>query len=148
MQRDMYANQSRELAQDNATLASATPFQSISPRDKEYASKTFAAIKRGQYADYQRLYQPLHSEFIDLATNPDFALEQVDRVAGNVNASFDRANKAQQSTLARMGLEAPKQRDDIERSLAIAKGENSTRQAGEERQMSTLAGTLGALTVE
>jgi hypothetical protein len=108
--------------------------------DDEYASKTLANIKRAQWADYKAKFPAIQSQYLDMAMNPDFTLEQVDRVEGNVNQAYDRAEKNQQATLSRMGVADTSDKNDLAKSLSIAHGENSTRQHGADRQMNAIAG--------
>lgn len=112
----------------------------INPRDDEYASKTLANIKRQQWADYKERYPAIHEQYLDMTMNPDFTLEQVGRVEGNVNQAYERAEANQQATLSRMGVADKSEDNNLAKSLSIAHGENSVRQHGEDRRLNAIAG--------
>ena len=123
--------------QHNPSSGAATP---VNPRDKEFASKTLANIKRAQWQDYKERYPAIHQQFLDMSMNPDFTLEQVERVEGNVNQAYARAEANQQATLSRMGVADKSEDNNLAKSLSIAHGENSVRQHGADRRMNAIGG--------
>ena len=125
---------------DQAQNPSAGVVQPVYPRDKEFASKTLANIKRQQWADYKERYPAIHEQYLDMTMNPDFTLEQVGRVEGNVNQAYERAEANQQATLSRMGVADKSEDNNLAKSLSIAHGENSVRQHGEDRRLNAIAG--------
>lgn len=112
----------------------------VSPTDDQFASKTLANIKRQQWNDYMGKYPAIQKEYLEMSMSPDFTLEQVDRVQGNVDQAFDRSKQFQGATLERMGVENKAPTSDLASSLAVAHGENSVRQHGKDRQLNAMAG--------
>lgn len=134
---DVMSETKNHLNQVNTADGMAVPVYS---GDDEYASKTLANIKKAQWNSYKEKYPAIQSQYLDMAMNPDFTLEQVNRVEGNVNQAYDRAEQNQQATLSRMGVADTAEKNDLAKSLSIAHGENSTRQHGADRQMNAIAG--------
>jgi hypothetical protein len=112
----------------------------VSPNDDQYANKTLANIKRQQWNDYMGKYPALQEQYLDMSMSPDFTLEQVDRVQGNVDQAFDRSNEFKGATLGRMGLNDTSPKNDLASTLSVAHGENSVRQHGKDRQMNAMVG--------
>ena len=76
------------------------------PNDKQFASKVFGDIARKDWADYQNTFMPVHGEFKDAVMSDDLTLEQLDRIPGIVNNSFDKREQAADASANRMGLQA------------------------------------------
>lgn len=112
----------------------------VNPNDDKFSSKTLANIKRAQWNDYKERFPAIHQQFLDMSMNPDFTLEQVDRVEGNVNQSYARAQANQEATLSRMGVADKSDNNNLAKSLSVAHGENSVRQHGEDRRLNVIAG--------
>ena len=112
----------------------------VSPNDDQYANKTLANIERARFGDYMERYPKIHQQYLNMTMTPDFTLEQVDRVAGNVEQSFGRAKQQSSATLGRMGITDTTKDNGIAQSLSMAHGENSVRQNGKDRQLTGLAG--------
>lgn len=125
----------------NQDLINANGANWVNPNDKEYASKTMANIERERFDDYMERYPAIHQEYLDMTMEPDFTLEQVERVEGNVTSSFDRADTQRKATLSRMGVEDKSEGSSLEQALSVAHGENSVRQHGEDRQIAALSGS-------
>lgn len=117
-----------------------TGITTYSKSDNNYASKTYAAIKRDQWNDYKEKYPAIHAQYLDMSINPDFTLEQVNRVEGNVRESYARANAERKASLSRMGVQDTAQDSGLAEALSVAHGENATRQHGKERRMSAIGG--------
>jgi hypothetical protein len=145
---DDFGNPSVSLDGPKYTAKSYLPGSTgfVSSTDKDYANKTLANIERTRFADYMERYPKIHQQYLDMTMNPDFTLEQVDRVQGTVYQSFGRAKHQNTATLGRMGVQSKAKDNGIAQSLAVAHGENSVRQNGSDRQITALAGgTLPSL---
>lgn len=135
-----FLSNSLEKLNDDNIRATTNPSW-VNPNDNEFASKTMANIERERFDDYMERYPAIHEEYLDMTMEPDFTLEQVDRVEGNVASSFASADEQRKATLARMGVEDTAPTSSLAQSLSVAHGENSVRQHGEDRQLATLSGS-------
>lgn len=123
----------------------------ISPQSKDYASRTYANIIRGEYADYLNRFQPYELRMMDLAQSSELLDQQLARITTNVDHAFGNQNLKDASlNMQRYGVnqnEAQQNRQaretDINRAMAIAHAKNNTRVAAEDRKFGLITGGSG-----
>lgn len=114
-------------------------------RSKTYASDTFAALTRDQWATYVNTFVPLENQLIDYATNaarPDQAMADA---SARVGAAFDAQTEATDRRLRGLGVTldadeqvAQKRSYGLARSLADVGAQNLARDLTVRRQQSVL----------
>lgn len=93
--------------------------------DPDYASKTNAAIKRGEWEDYKKTFMPLEDMLLDRAMNPYKYWEPEQQQAlQSITGAFDRQTGQVERQLKRGGLDLSdrmrgelKQRSDLQENL-------------------------------
>lgn len=112
--------------------------------DKHFAEKTFAAVTRAQYADWEKRFLPRQRELMELAKNESLAKEQLARTDGLVANSLRQAQLGQDNRMARMGVATQKDSNDnslgLRQSLITAGTKNATRTHEKDRQLGILTG--------
>ena len=117
----------------------------LNPGSKTYASDTYAAMTRQQWANYVSTFVPLENQLIKYATDPSVVSTAMSNASRDVNASFD----AQEGTLDRrmraMGAtldpdqQATRQRNTgLSRALADVNAQNVAGYTTRQRQQSIL----------
>ena len=61
----------------------------LNPGSKTYASDTYAAMTRQQWANYVSTFVPLENQLIKYATDPNVVSNAMSEASRDVNASFD-----------------------------------------------------------
>lgn len=120
----------------------------VSPNDKQYASKTYANIIESQYGDYLARFKPYESQMLDLAQSRELLDEQLSRITGSVNASFNNPQmSAGNLQMQRYGVQQSAQQqaksnrqNETQRALAIADAKNNTRVANQDQKMALITG--------
>lgn len=115
--------------------------------DKEYASKTMAALTRAEWEDYKTRFQPYEKKLKQLAIGGDVNT-QIDTAKGLVDASFGQASAAMDQQLDKYGVSADQQTQQANnRSLSLshasslAGAENNVRLTNYDRQNELMAGS-------
>lgn len=72
----------------------------FNPGSKTYASDTYAAMTRDQWAQYVETFVPIENQLIKYATDPAVVSDAMSRASANVNASTAR-RKARSSAGSR-----------------------------------------------
>jgi hypothetical protein len=126
------------------------------PSAKDYASQTFAALTRQQWADYVANYVPYENKLIEYATDPNVVTNAMTEASGDVNTAFDRIGNVNNMRLKGLGLSlnadeqhASDRTLGLARSAADVQGQNSARDVTRARQQSILgnpAPEIGATT--
>lgn len=110
-----------------------------------YASDTFAALTREQWADYTKNFLPIENQLIDYATDPTKVTEAQNRAIGGVQSSFanqagmtDRGLKGRGLTLNPDEKAAMSRETNLSQSLAEVGSANVAGQMTLGRQRSIL----------
>ncbi len=111
----------------------------------DYASQTNAKIKRETWADYTNRFMPVHQELIGAVSSPDLVNQQLGRVGGNINNSFDQAQSGMNANRSRMGLADLSQDNSLDKALATTHAKNSIREAGEQRSRTAITGAANSI---
>lgn len=113
-------------------------------KDKHYAEKTFAAVTRGQYQDWEKRFLPKQRELMGLAKDEILARQQLARTDDLVGNSLRQAQLGQDNQLGRMGVTRQQNANDnsqgLKQALMIAGTRNATRSHEKDRQMGILTG--------
>lgn len=120
----------------------------VSPNDKQYASKTYANIIESQYDDYLARFKPYESQMLDLAQSRELLDDQLSRITGSINASFNNPQmSAGNLQMQRYGVQQSAQQqaksnrqNETQRALAIADAKNNTRVANQDQKMALITG--------
>ncbi len=120
----------------------------INPNDKEYASRTFAAISRAQFEDYKRRYRPLEQQLVGAYDNPADRTRLTSEAVGLVNQGFVNADAQFRRRSAGLGATLnPEQQQSYSRSQNLRKGlsqvqaANSTVRRLRDRDLTLLGGS-------
>jgi hypothetical protein len=112
---------------------------------KDYASQTFAALTRQQWADYVQNYVPYENKLIEYATDPTVVSDAMAKASGDVNTAFDRVGDVNNMRLKGLGLTLnADEQHASERSLGLARAasdvqaQNSVRDLTRARQQAIL----------
>lgn len=112
--------------------------------DKRYAEKTYAAVTRGQYQDWEDRFLPKQRELMALAKDESLAKQQLARTDGLVANSLRQAQQGQDNQMARIGVTRKQNTDDnslgLRQALMTAGTKNATRSHERDRQMGILTG--------
>ena len=97
-----------------------------------FASDTFAALTRQQWADYQRDVMPYENKLIEFANSQTVVPEAMARAGTAINSAFDRQGGATATRLKSLGLtlnadeqQAADRSTGISRSLADVQAQNT-----------------------
>ena len=126
----------------------------VNPNDKQYASKTYANIIESQYADYMERFKPYEARMLDLAQSRELLDDQLSRITGSVNASFNNPQMSAGSLqMQRYGVQQGAQQqakinrqNETQRALAIADAKNNTRVANQDQKMALITGASATRT--
>lgn len=110
-----------------------------------YASDTYAALTRQQWADYVTTFVPIENQLIDYATDPATVGNAMAEASTDVNAAYDAQQGATQRRLRGLGvtLDADQQRAQqrefgLSKSLADVGAQNTAAALTRQRQSSIL----------
>lgn len=94
-----------------------------SERDKNYASKTRAAIARSDWEMYKQNIRPIEDRLIGLYDNPELRQAGIQNARGQVEKAFRNSGNAFEQRLAGYGLSLnPAQRQSYGRQQNLAYG--------------------------
>jgi len=112
---------------------------------KTYASDTFAAVTRQQWADYVNTFVPIENSLIRYATDPTVVSGAMADASQGVNQAFDAQEGATQRNLKGLGVAltpeeqiAQTRSTGLARSLADVGSQNVARDLTVQRQNSIL----------
>ena len=115
------------------------------PNSKDYASNTFAALTRQQWADYVSNYIPYENKLIEYATDPGVVSDSMAEASSDVNTAFDRIGNVNNMRLKGLGLTLnADEQHASDRSLGLARAaadvqaQNSARDVTRARQQSIM----------
>ena len=110
-----------------------------------YASDTYAALTRQQWADYVKNFIPIENSLIKYATDTALPGQEMARASQNVGMAFDAAQAGTQRKLAGMGVSlsgdeqaAQTRAYGLSRSLADVGAQNLAGSATRARQQSII----------
>ena len=116
-----------------------------SPGSKTYASDTYAAMTRQQWANYVSTFVPIEHQLIKYATDPSVVSGAMSEASRDVNASFDAQEGAFNRRLRATGAtldadqQAVRQRNTgLSRALADVNAQNVAGYTTRQRQQSIL----------
>lgn len=117
----------------------------IDLNSSHYASDTFAAITRQQWADYVGTFVPIENQLIKYATDPNVVKEAMSGASEDINQAFDAQEGATQRRLKGLGVQlspeeqaAQTKSTGLARSLADVGGQNVARDLTTQRQQSIM----------
>lgn len=117
----------------------------LNPGSKTYASDTYAALTRQQWADYVSTFVPIENQLIDYAMNPATVGNAMSEASADVNAAYDAQQGATQRRLRGLGVtldadqQAAQKRDfGLSKSLADVGAQNTAAAVTRQRQQSIL----------
>ena len=117
----------------------------FNPGSKTYASDTYAAMTRQQWANYVQTFVPLENQLIKYASDPSVVSNAQADASRDVNASFDAQAGALQRRMQGLGVTldpdqqvAQKRQFGLARSLADVGGQNLAGDLTRQRQQSIL----------
>jgi hypothetical protein len=118
-----------------------------SERDKNYASKTNAAIRRADWERYKTTTRPVEDRLIAMYDNPELRQAGIQNARGQVEKAFRNSGDAFEQRLAGYGLSLnPAQRQAYGRQQNLAQGladvnaANRTNRAFDNRDMRIMTG--------
>ena len=116
-----------------------------SPGSKTYASDSYAAMTRQQWANYVSTFVPLENQLIKYATDPNVVNNAMSEASRDVNASFDAQEGTFNRRLRATGAaldndqQAVRQRNTgLSRALADVNAQNVAGYTTRQRQQSIL----------
>jgi hypothetical protein len=117
----------------------------IDPGAKDYASQSYSAMTRSQWAQYVSTFVPIENQLIQYATDPTVANKAMANASMDVNRAFDAQEGATQRRLRGMGVTPTaeeqtdiKRQTGLARSLADVQGQNIARELTTQRQQSII----------
>lgn len=117
----------------------------ISPGSKTYASDSYAAMTRQQWANYVSTFVPLENQLIKYATDPNVVSNAMSEASRDVNFSFDAQQGSFDRRMRAMGAtldndqQAVRQRNTgLSRALADVNAQNVAGYTTRQRQQSIL----------
>ena len=126
------------------TQTLSNPF-GYSPGSSNYASETYAAMTRQQWANYVSTFVPLENQLIKYATDPNVVSNAMSEASRDVNASFDAQEGTFNRRLRATGAaldndqQAVRQRNTgLSRALADVNAQNVAGYTTRQRQQSIL----------
>ena len=127
----------------------ATNAYGMNSNSKTYASDTFAAVTRQQWADYVNTFVPLENKLIQYATDPGVVTQAMQTAGQGVNASFDAQQASTQRQLKGLGVNlspdeqaAQKRSSGLMRSLADVQAQNTANTLTQQRQQSIIGNPM------
>lgn len=119
----------------------------ISRRDKNYATKTQAAIRRADYERYKQNIRPIEDRLIWMHGNPEQRSHAVQSARDAVAKSFRAGNAELRERYASQGIslspqqgEAITRRQDLTQGLADINAANRANRAYDERKARIMTG--------
>lgn len=110
-----------------------------------FASDTFAAVTRDQWANYVDTFIPIENKLIKYATDPTVVSDAMSDASKGVNSAFDAQQGATQRRLQGLGVQlsddekaAQTRSMGLTRSLADVQAQNTARDLTTQRQQSIL----------
>lgn len=117
----------------------------LDPNSKTYASDTYAALTRQQWADYVNTFVPIENQLIQYATDPNVVNNAMSEASGNVVDAYDAQRGAINRRLRSLGVNLdPDQKRSQERSFGLSKSladvgaQNTAAALTRQRQQSVL----------
>lgn len=137
-----------------ATTSTLNAF-GINPASSTYASDTYAALTRAQWANYVSTFVPIENQLIDYATDPTKVADAMSSASQNVQNAFGAQEGATQRRLGGLGLTlnadeqaAQTRATGLAKSLADVQAQNLARDETVQRQQSLLGNPMpSAVTV-
>ncbi|MGE4074958.1 MAG: hypothetical protein AB7F22_05365 [Reyranella sp.] len=127
-----------------ATSMLTNPY-GFSQSSKTYASDTYAAMTRQQWANYVSTFVPLENQLIQYATDPNVVSNSMAEASRDVNASFDAQEGAFQRRMRGLGVtldadqqQARQRQTGLTRALADVNAQNAAGYTTRMRQQSIL----------
>jgi len=127
-----------------ATSMLTNPY-GLNPGSKTYASDTYAAMTRQQWANYVSTFVPLENQLIQYATDPNVVSNNMAEASRDVNASFDAQEGAFQRRMRGLGVtldadqqQARQRQTGLTRALADVNAQNAAGYTTRMRQQSIL----------
>jgi len=127
-----------------ATSMLTNPY-GFSQSSKTYASDTYAAMTRQQWANYVSTFVPLENQLIQYATDPNVVSNNMAEASRDVNASFDAQEGAFQRRMRGLGVtldadqqQARQRQTGLTRALADVNAQNAAGYTTRMRQQSIL----------
>lgn len=112
---------------------------------KTYASDTYAAMTRQQWASYVSTFVPLENQLIQYATDPNVVSNNMAEASRDVNSSFDAQEGAFQRRVRGLGVtldtdqqQARQRQTGLTRALADVNAQNAAGYTTRMRQQSIL----------
>lgn len=110
-----------------------------------YASDTFAALTRQQWADYVSNFVPYENKLISYAMDPKTVTNAMQKASQNIDSAFDAQQASTQRQLRGMGVTlsddeqaAANRRFGLSKSLADVQAQNVAGELTRQRQQSIL----------
>lgn len=92
------------------------------PPASTYASDTYAALTRDQWANYVSTFVPIENQLIKYATDPNKPLENMAEASRDVNAAYDAQVGATERRLSGLGVSlSPDEQAAQQRSFGLSK---------------------------
>jgi hypothetical protein len=117
----------------------------VSSGSKNYASDSYAAMTRQQWADYISTFVPIENQLIDYAMNPQNVTNAMAEASRDVTSSFDAQAGSTARRLKGLGITlSPEEQAAQQRSFGLAKSladvgaQNNARDLTVRRQQSVL----------
>ena len=117
----------------------------INQGSKTYASDTYAALTRQQWADYVSTFVPIENQLIDYAMSPSTVGDAMAEASADVGAAYDAQQGATQRRLKGLGVsldadqQAAQKRDfGLSKSLADVGAQNTAAALTRQRQSQIL----------
>lgn len=117
----------------------------FNPGSKTYASDTYAAMTRDQWAQYVETFVPIENQLIKYATDPAVVSDAMSRASANVNASYGAQEGAIQRRLKGLGVQldadqqtAQQRQFGLSKSLADVGAQNVAGDLTRQRQQQVL----------
>lgn len=117
----------------------------FSQSSKTYASDTYAAMTRQQWANYVSTFVPLENQLIQYATDPNVVSNNMAEASRDVNSSFDAQEGAFQRRMRGLGVtldadqqQARQRQTGLTRALADVNAQNAAGYTTRMRQQSIL----------
>jgi len=115
------------------------------PGSSTYASDSYAAMTRQQWANYVSTFVPIENQLIKYATDPSVVSNAMSDASRDINASFDAQEGSFQRRMRAMGgtldadQQATRQRNTgLSRALADVNAQNVAGYTTRQRQQSIL----------
>jgi hypothetical protein len=128
-----------------ATRAGSPNIFGVDRNSKSYASDSYAAMTRQQWADYISTFVPIENQLIDYAMNANTPRDAMAEASRDVSSAFDAQEASTARRLKGLGVVlSPEEQAAQKRSFGLAKSladvgaQNTARDLTTRRQQSVL----------